>query len=282
MKVIYQIFSRVFVCVNCEPNRKFQFANPQSSIINSSALVGAEITSRCRDRMAHTGEVYHTSAMKVSIPLHLVVICAVAFLIPCRSSENFTSTSRISDDGVSGECGIYLAPSLTVALGRALIAGNDFASGQVLASTIALAVRHDDFESTQLMDYLFETHEEDILIVAIGLDMMFNHREIESVERTSENFQIRNYAEQKVAHTTYNDVILSTVSNVSGRFCHDDLTRHRFQLIRSWNPIHFIAGEELFCSYGDAQWFESRNFSPSEDIQDVRKTDSCLACLSFS
>ena len=220
-----------------------------------------------------TGGVYHTTAMKASIPLHLVVICAVAFLTLCRSSENFTSTSI----DVNGECEIYLAPSLTAALGRALVAGNAFASGQVLASSIALAVRLEDFESNQLTNYLFGTHEDDISIAAIGLDMVFNHQEKKSVERTWEIPEMRNYAEQKLAHTTYNNVILSTVSNVSGRFCDDDLTRHRFQLILSWNPILFIAGEELFCSYGGAHWFESRDFPPSEDIQDVRKTDSCLA-----
>ena len=162
--------------------------------------------------------------MKASMPLPVVITCAVAFLTLCRSSENFSSTSRISNDDVNGECEIYLAPSLTVALGRALIAGNDFASGQEMAPTIALAVRHDDFESTQLTNYLFGTHEDDISLAAIGLDMIFNHREKESVERNWESLEMRYYAEQKLAHTTYNNVILSTISNVSGKLYHDDLT----------------------------------------------------------
>ena len=161
--------------------------------------------------------------MKASISPHVVIICAVAFLTLCRSSENFSSTSSTSDDGVSGECEIYLAPSLTVALGRALIAGNDFASGQVLASSIALAVEHVDFESTQLTNYLFGTHDDDISLAVIGLDMMFNHRETESIKRRWEIPEMRNYAEQTLAHTTYNNVVLSTVSNVSGRLHHDDL-----------------------------------------------------------
>ena len=159
-----------------------------------------------------------TSVMKASLPLHIVAICAVAFLSHCRSSENnFTRASRIFNDGINGECGTYLAPSLTLALGRALIAGNDIASGQQMTPSIALAVRNDDFESTQLMNYLFGTHEDDISIAAIGLDMMLNHRETKSIERTWENSQMRSYFDQKLAHTTYNNVILSTASNVSGR-----------------------------------------------------------------
>ena len=162
--------------------------------------------------------------MKASMPLPVVVTCAVAFLTLCKSSENFSSTSRISSDGVNGECEIYSAPSLTVALGRALIAGNDFASGQKIALSVSLAVRHDDFVTTQLMNYLFGTHEDGISLSVIGLDMIFNHREKESIERTWESPKMRYYAEQKLAHTTYNNVILSTVSNVSGKLYHDNLT----------------------------------------------------------
>ena len=159
--------------------------------------------------------------MKASMPLSIVVTCAVAFLTLCRSSENFSSTSKISNNG---ECEIYLAPSLTVALGRALIAGNDFASGQKIALSVSLAVRHDDIVTTQLTNYVYGTHEDGISLSVIGLDMIFNHREKESIERTWESPKMRYYAEQKLAHTTYNNVILSTVSNVSGKLYHDNLT----------------------------------------------------------
>ena len=159
--------------------------------------------------------------MKASMPLPVVITCAVAFLTLCRSSENFSSTSKISNNG---ECEIYLAPSLTVALGRALIAGNDFASGQKIALSVSLAVRHDDIVTTQLTNYVYGTHEDGISLSVIGLDMIFNHREKESIIRNLESPKMRYYAEQKLAHTTYNNVILSTISNVSGKLYHDNLT----------------------------------------------------------
>jgi hypothetical protein len=162
--------------------------------------------------------------MKATLPLHVIIISAVAFLRLSWSAEDFTSTRRISNEGVNSECEIYLAPSLTAALGRGLIAGNDSASGQELGTSIALAVRYHDFKSTQLMYYFYGTHEDDISLAAIGLDMIFNHRETESIKRNWESHEMRNYADQKLAHTTHNNVVLSIKLNVSGRFYHDDLT----------------------------------------------------------
>ena len=134
-----------------------------------------------------------------------------------------SSSSAITVADSTSECGIYLAPSLTAALGRGLIAGKDIIGGQMIYPSVTLAVRYDDVESTQLMNYLFGSHEDDIAIAEIGFDMMLNHREIESIERNWETPELRSYSEQKLAHSTYSNVIPSTVSNISGRFYHEDL-----------------------------------------------------------
>jgi hypothetical protein len=179
-------------------------------------------------------------------------------------------SSAIIDVDPLSECGIYLAPSLTAALGRGLIAGKDIVGGQMINPSVTLAVRYDDIKSTQLMNYLFGSHEDDVAIAELGFDMMLNHREMNSIERNWETPELNNYSDQKLAHTTYTNVVPSMVSNVSGRNYHNDpasTLANPFSVI-----FYFIAGEELFCSYGDAHWFESRDFSPSEDIQDVRQS----------
>ena len=128
----------------------------------------------------------------------------------------FSSSLAITDPDLTSECGIYLAPSLTTALGRGLIAGKDIIGGQMINPSVTLAVRYKDIESTQLMNYLFGSHEDDIAIAEIGYDMMFNHREMSSIDRNWETPELNSYSDQKLAHTTYSNVVPSTVSNISG------------------------------------------------------------------
>ena len=98
----------------------------------------------------------------------MILKVTTAFLLIISA---FSSSSPIADADSTSECRIYLAPSLTAALGRGLIAGKDIAGGQMINPSVTLAVRYDDVESTQLMNCLFGSHEDDVAMAGIGFDI---------------------------------------------------------------------------------------------------------------
>ena len=122
------------------------------------------------------------------------------------------------DENIVAECGLYLVPLSNPEYGRGLVAGKFIANEQQIDKSVTLAVRSEDIKTTQLNNYVFGTTEEGIAIAELGLDMIYNHRDHSTLKRTWASDDSFKFEDQKLAHTTYNQVAISVPKNVSGRY----------------------------------------------------------------
>ena len=121
------------------------------------------------------------------------------------------------DEAKVAECGLYLMPSSNPEHGRGLVAGKFIMEEQQVDRSVTVAVRSEDITGTQLNNYVFGTEENGIAVAELGLDMLYNHKEISFMKRTWASTVLSKFEDQKLAHTTYSEVFIKTSKNVSGR-----------------------------------------------------------------
>jgi hypothetical protein len=121
------------------------------------------------------------------------------------------------DEAKVAECGLYLMPSRNPEHGRGLVAGKFIVEEQQIDISVTVAIRTEDITGTQLNNYVFGTEEDGIAVAELGLDMLYNHNEISFIKRMWAPTVLSKFEDQKLAHTTYSEVIIKTVKNVSGR-----------------------------------------------------------------
>ena len=121
------------------------------------------------------------------------------------------------DQVLTAECGLYLVPLSNPEYGRGIVAGKLIVNEQQIDRSVTLAVRIEDVTSTQLNNYVFGTTEDGIAIAELGLDMLYNHREYSTLKRTWASEVLFKFEDQKLAHTTYSEVIIKTAKNISGQ-----------------------------------------------------------------
>jgi hypothetical protein len=127
-----------------------------------------------------------------------------------------TFATEIDEEKVA-ECGLYLMPSSNPEHGRGLVAGKFIVEEQQVDRSVTVAIRTEDITATQLNNYVFGTEEDGIAIAELGLDMLYNHKEISFMKRMWAPTVLSKFEDQKLAHTTYNEVIIKTAKNISGR-----------------------------------------------------------------
>jgi hypothetical protein len=157
-------------------------------------------------------------------------IFPVVFVYLCRAAG--------AADDFSG-CDLYLAPSKIVGVGRGIIAGRNFSKGSAIEVAPAITIAFSLIEKWQLNNYIYDANEAGSTMALIGAGMIYNHRVPKTVTHVWISHKITNIDEQLWAHSTYTMLEFQTTCDVK-------------------------AGEEMFASYGGANWFTVRGVVPTE------------------
>ena len=147
-----------------------------------------------------------------------VAVFIILFNIFCSVSSNVATEVLVkADEAPVAECGIYLIPSSNPEHGRGLVAGKFIVNEQRIDKSVTVAVRSEDIASTQLDNYVFGTAEDGIAIAELGLDMLYNHKDVPTLKRTWAADDLFKFEDQKLAHTSYSQVYINTAKNISGQ-----------------------------------------------------------------
>jgi hypothetical protein len=130
-------------------------------------------------------------------------------------------------------CQIFLGKSPTPGMGRGIIAGRNFSVGTLIEQTLSLPLRHDVISKWQIRNYVFDTNERDFSMALLGLGMIYNHRVPSHVRHDWVTSKFVETRDQKWAHSTFSPI--------------------EFKITRE-----VLAGQEIFVSYGDSDWFSGR------------------------
>ena len=189
------------------------------------------------------------------ISLAYTYFCIILFLttgILADSTENAEVKEELSDvtsNYVDTGCEFYLAPSLVPGSGRGIISGKHFSKGDIIDVASSLTVKHSAIRNWPLNNYVYSSEDESYSMILFGLAMIFNHRKEKDVEHKWMDWPVVEVSLQKnEAHTIYTEVSHETTREV-------------------------FAGEELFTSYGDDDWFTSRNIILNKTIPHIVKYD---------
>ena len=74
------------------------------------------------------------------------------------------------------KCSIYMAPSFTPGIGRGVFAGTSFQEGEVIDTSVTLAMNLNKMPDWQLNNYVWETYDDSTSMAEFGTGMLFNHR----------------------------------------------------------------------------------------------------------
>ena len=177
------------------------------------------------------------------------------FLVSCFCFFVSISCSEI-------ECEIFLAPSLVAGVGRGVIAGKSFAKEHDLQISSSLTFPHDKLQNMQLSNYVYSIEGIEVYhsLGVFGISMIFNHRNETNVEQSYVSWLPSIKAQMLEAHASYAHLRYQTTKDIR-------------------------AGEELFTSYGDEEWFSARGIklndsTSSSDTYDLEELSRVGVCLS--
>jgi hypothetical protein len=166
----------------------------------------------------------------------------------------------------SGECSLYLAPSLLRNAGYGVFTGHAYDENITIEKGPAVLFGEDLFSNTQLENYLYSSHDARYAVAVFGAGMMFNHLE-----------------EPNLNHDWNGEPHDVQAVNIRpfGTYSFKNYSSNR----------DIAAGEELFASYGKSTWFSDRgipyNSSVTADgrrysITELQERGHCLSDVHIS
>jgi len=177
-----------------------------------------------------------------------------------------------SSSSVEQECSLYLMPSIITGAGRGIVSGKNIAATSPIEIVSNIQIRDRTSQATQLMNYVFASHEDNYHMIKFGSGSLFNHQQHPTVSQHWEDHDITSSSSiRDHPYSNFTKLILGT-----------------FRCIE--------AGEELSVYYGD-NWFNRFNSSVEAnitpvavdhnkqdsspprvvDVQDMRRFGHCLS-----
>ena len=151
-------------------------------------------------------------------------------------------------------CPLFLARSEIAGGGTGVFAGKAFDGDELVEVALSVAIPKAAALSGSLKNYVYG-HNESHDTVALGLAMMFNHHPVASVHNSwaQAEFPGENFLQHNAAELDEAALPDRVDCRAPGRWWQCDTAFVSTQPIRR--------GDEMYASYGDAEWFASRNIS---------------------
>lgn len=150
----------------------------------------------------------------------------------------------VASSHTNGQCKLYLAPSKIPDAGKGVFSGVKAKQEDYLESTPNVIVRTDHIRSLQLFNYVYSAEDDDFSMASFGASMLYNHKNPKDIDHYWASGDI-----PPAKSVLWNPYTTYTQSN--------------YELLRN-----IEIGEEIFTSYGEEEWFSSRNipFSPAPKL----------------
>lgn len=145
-------------------------------------------------------------------------------------------------------------------VGRGVFAGRTFQTSDIVDVSSTVTFPLEETYGTQLINFIFGSNHNDYIMALLGPGMLFNHRFETSVnyywwkkdDDTIPDASTRNYS----PFSTYTDIYF-----------------------KAMKPIR--QGDEIFTSYGDEEWFETRDINYIEPLETHKLSRSLEYLKSF-
>lgn len=167
---------------------------------------------------------------------------------------------------------IYLFEySLHIGVGRGVFAGVTYKAKDVIDVSPTVSFPIDETYDIQLMNYIFGSDHEDYILALIGADMLVNHHD--------QNVNSEYFWWKKPS-------VAITDASVRSYSPYTEYTQIAFKAKKT-----IFAGDEIFTSYGDSDWFETRNIpykkttidgsmELSRPLDELKRSGHCLSDVS--